>query len=733
MNKSVGSQQAQAAQKKRLYQFLFWDTLSNVLAVPFVLGIYLFFPLTALLAIAGFVTVHTFVMIWTLQQIKQDKFDLAITTLCASIWVLVILVVGLVPVTFSMLILLMVWPVALALPYVSPKALLRLIIMSLVSTVILAGLSLRVDAEVNALIPQWIVNLVTALLAPLFLGLAFMLLWHYNNRLNETLVRTQEANKALEESERLLERKVAERTAQLEQARDEALEATRAKSSFLANMSHELRTPMNAIIGYTEMLLEGGDELEQEDYSNDLSKILAAGRNLLGLINDILDISKIEAGKMDLYIEAFDLPILINEVLTTSRPLIDKNSNTLEVTIADDLETMKADVTKLRQVLLNLLSNAAKFSHNSKITLQISKTLPQEVSSSFILPPSSFIFRVTDSGIGMTPEQVNNLFQVFTQADASTTRKYGGTGLGLAISKKFCQLMGGDITVESTPGVGSTFTVILPEEVLVQKLDKEITSEFKIGLVPENTNTVLVIDDDPTVRDLLQRFLAREGFRTLVAASGEEGLRLARELSPDLITLDVMMPGLDGWSVLTALKAEPKLADIPVIMLTIEDAKNQGYALGASEYLTKPVDRSRLSNVLKKYRHEPSAGPVLVVDDDIPQRGLLRRMLEKDNFKVIEAENGKVGLLRLAAHRPELILLDLMMPEMDGFEFVNELRHHPEWRDIPVIILTAKLITAEDRQRLSGSVEKILQKGSYSREALLNEVRGLLGSPVAPR
>ncbi|MCI0848650.1 MAG: response regulator, partial [Chloroflexi bacterium] len=507
---------------------------------------------------------------------------------------------------------------------------------------------------------------------------------------------------------------------QTQQAREAAEEANRTKSQFLANMSHELRTPLNAIIGYSEMLQEEAQDLGNSEFEDDLERINGAGKHLLSLINDVLDISKIEAGGMDIYLETFPIAPMIQEVVTTIQPLVAKNSNTLEIDCPDSVGSIHADMTKVRQGLFNLLSNSSKFTEQGTISLSVSRDT--EDGREWVN------FSIADTGIGMTEEQMEHLFEAFAQAEASTTRRFGGTGLGLAITRHFCEMMGGKVLVASETGKGSTFTMRLPAVATEpgQPTGDEDSAPAETVEATPLPNTVLVVDDDANVHDLMQRSLAGQGFNLVRAMGGQEGLRLAKELLPAVITLDVMMPGMDGWAVLSALKADPDLADIPVIMVTIVDQKNLGYALGAAEYLTKPIDRGRLLSVLNKYKQDTTNGPVLVVDDDPAVREMVRRMLQKEGWEVALAENGRIALDMLDETAPSLILLDLMMPEMDGFEFIEELRRDDRWKRLPVVVVTAKDITAEDRQRLNGYVEKVVQKGSYSAESLLTELRGLV-------
>ena len=510
----------------------------------------------------------------------------------------------------------------------------------------------------------------------------------------------------------------------LRSQREAAVDANQAKSTFLANMSHELRTPLNAIIGYSEMLHEEARDSGQKALLPDLEKIRAAGQHLLSLINSILDLSKIEAGKMDLYLETFNVGALAREVGAIVGPLIEKNGNTFQLDVPAGIGNMRSDQMKVRQSLVNLLGNAAKFTSNGTVSL----TIRREVA----VDRDFFIFTVVDTGIGMSEEQLSKVFEAFTQADASTTRRFGGTGLGLAITHRFARMLGGDLSVASQEGRGSTFTLRMAAQLAGPQ--EQVARAAAPTSSSGHAGVVLAIDDDSSVHDLLRRALAKYDLHVETALTGEEGLRLARKLRPNAITLDVMMDGVDGWTVLSILKSDPELEDIPVLMMTIVDNRNRGYALGAAEYLTKPIDRDRLVSVLLRYCGGAAAsGTVLIVEDDSDSRTLLRVILEREGWKVLAAENGREGLNLLETGRPGVILLDLMMPEMDGFEFIEHLRERPGGGNIPVVVLTAKDLTAEDRRRLNGSVSRVLQKGTYRIEDLLNEVSRLVVARLRKR
>ncbi len=492
-------------------------------------------------------------------------------------------------------------------------------------------------------------------------------------------------------------------------------QATRAKSDFVANMSHELRTPLNAIIGYSEILFEDAQSAGRESDMADLRRIQDAGRHLLGLIDNILDLSKIEAGKMTLYLETFELRPMIDSVAATISPLARKNRNALDVSCVGDVGAIHSDLTKVRQTLFNLLSNACKFTQNGAITLTALRDANEA---------GDWIeFRVTDTGIGMTPDQQARVFEAFTQADDSTTRTYGGTGLGLAITKNFCRLLGGDVTLTSEAGKGTTFTVRLPAVTQISSdsvASAAVERSESVQLaVPDDAPLILVVDDDQNARELMGRHLERGGYAVRMAASGEEALQLARELQPDVVTLDVLMPQMDGWAVLSAMKEDAALAEMPVIMVTVVDNQSIGFSLGAAAYLTKPIDRDRLLRSVEKCCSSGASRHVLIVEDDAATRQLMRRTLQQAGYVVNEAENGLIGCERLKEALPGAIVLDLMMPEMDGFEFIARVRTDSRFREIPIVVVTAKTLTPEDRARLNGQVQHLVAKSEASRKTVL--------------
>ena len=523
----------------------------------------------------------------------------------------------------------------------------------------------------------------------------------------------------LEESNRTLELKVFERTGELahmtqlaEEARQQAEGANRTKSSFLASMSHELRTPLTAIIGFSEMLLSDAQADGRTEAADDLQRIMDSAKHLLHLINEILDLSKIEAQKMELHLERFEVANIIREVGNTITPLVKKNSNRLVVTTGPDLGSIQADLTKLRQSLLNLLSNANKFTDKGEVRLHVER---------FARDGAAFIrFAVGDTGIGMTPVQLGKLFQAFQQADSSTSRKYGGTGLGLVITRKFCELMGGGVNVTSELGKGSTFTIELPAE--VRKLDAKPTATA--APAGSAARVVLVLSPDKNVHALVGETIKGTDCELRVAPSGADGLRIARELRPVLITLDAAGPASDGWSVMGELKSDPDLAAIPVILLTLKDGQaDAGFTLGAAEFLAKPVDSGLLHRVLHRHLRYPPDGHVLLVEDDSVLREMMSRMIENEKFPVTVAENGLRALELVRQSIPQLIVLDIMMPVMDGFQFLGELRQRKEWAHIPVVVLTAKTLSPEEREFLSARTHSVLQKGASVREDVMTNIR----------
>ena len=504
--------------------------------------------------------------------------------------------------------------------------------------------------------------------------------------------------------------------ARLDAAREAAEAANRAKSQFIANMSHELRTPLSAVIGYSGMVAEEIEDLGHTGLVEDVKKIESNARHLLGLINDVLDLSKIEAGRMTIEAVEFDVAAMIEEVVSAATPLVAKKGNRLTVELPPGLGTMHTDQVKVRQCLLNLVGNAAKFTEAGRITLRAARIIDggEEWLS----------FSVEDTGIGMTPEQLGRLFGRFVQADESTTRQFGGTGLGLSITRAFCRKLGGDVTVDSRYRQGSTFTISLPARL---GGEGEEEPEAQAPAAAARGDIILVVDDDSAARDLLTRFLDREGFTVKTARDGREGLALARQYRPKVVLLDVEMPNVNGWTMLQALRADPDLRDTPVIMISVLHERSVGFAMGANDYLVKPIDWRQLKRVLERFEDGGPAGRrVLVVDDEPDARGWIGAMLSRDGWTTDVAVDGRDALDKVDRARPDLIILDLMMPVMDGFAFLRALRARPDTTQIHVVVLTAKEVTRAERADLEGCVDRVLQKGNLKLDELREELRRLV-------
>jgi signal transduction histidine kinase/CheY-like chemotaxis protein/HAMP domain-containing protein len=511
-----------------------------------------------------------------------------------------------------------------------------------------------------------------------------------------------------------------ERQRELELAKEAADHATQVKSEFLANMSHELRTPLNAIIGYSQLLMQDAEDMGQTDAVADLKKIEGAGQHLLRIINDILDLSKIEAGRMEVFLEPVDIAALSRDVETLVKPLAVKNRNAFVLDVEPGIGSVRTDHTKLKQIVLNLLSNATKFTQDGTVTMSVRRTGRQLAIS------------VRDTGIGMTEAQLGRLFQAFSQADSSTTRRFGGTGLGLAISRSFARTLGGDLTVTSKEGEGSSFDLVIldgGQDAAAAETAETMSETSEAPSGSAEGGRVLVVDDDPHTRHIIGAHLVREGYQPIYAGSGTEALELARKHRPDAITLDIMMPQVDGWAVLVALKDDPELAAIPVVIVSITDDRSLAFTLGAAAMLTKPLNRAELLQTLERHMPERAVAEgqtMLIVEDDGPTRELMARVGDKLGMASATATNGREALDWLAANGvPDAILLDLNMPEMDGFEFLKRIRESEAWRGIPVIVVTARELTAGERASLKENTQGIIAKGQAASVELSRAIRAV--------
>ena len=524
----------------------------------------------------------------------------------------------------------------------------------------------------------------------------------------------------------------------LRQAKEWAEEANRTKSRFLANMSHELRTPLTTIIGYADLITISVQSGEFDRVASDIARVRDAGKHLLAIINDLLDLSKIEAGRMEIHGKRFSVRALAEEVIASMRVFAQKRNNDLTLNIDPTVEMMHSDDMRVRQILYNLLHNACKFTENGAVTLDIARVVSDDDHAAHL------VFTISDTGIGMTADQIASLFREFTQADSSTTRKYGGTGLGLALSRRLAHLLGGEITVTSQPGVGTTFVVTLPEHlVLAAAPEPTPVDATPISATPpapepgEHTRRlVLLIDDDPAVRDLLLRMLERPDLHIETAVDGASGLELARLLTPDLIILDILMPEMDGWTVLRELKASNDTAAIPVIPLTIADDREHGMLLGAAEMIHKPADLDRLDQRIRTLIRGRSAQveaanrQILIVEDDETVRQYLRRTLEREceDWVIMEVTDGQTALEHCTTAMPDVIVLDLMIPGIDGLQFIEALRTLPDGCSTPIIVVIAQDLTADERERLCHSVTRILYKGSFHCHEFAREVRAAIAT-----
>ncbi len=513
---------------------------------------------------------------------------------------------------------------------------------------------------------------------------------------------------------------------QLDVEKEKANEANKTKSQFLANMSHELRTPLNAIIGLTEMLKEDALDDELDDFIEPLDRVFNAGKHLLALINDVLDLSKIEAGRIELFNETFELRLIIDEIVKTSQPLANKNNNKLNVNFQKELDMVTADQTRVKQVILNLISNACKFTEKGEITLKVDK---KKNKSGDLISIS-----VSDTGIGMTKEQMSRLFNSFVQADSSTTRKYGGTGLGLTISKQLAIMMGGDVTVKSEMNKGTTFTASFladylgaSEDIKNKKLSQSSLIENVVSIENQNAKTILIIDDDPTVSELIKRQLTKDAYNVVIANNGKEGIELARKIKPNLITLDILMPEMDGWSVLRTLKADPEVSKIPVVMASILDEKNKGFSLGAADFVSKPIEKDRLINSIQSLIGKSENLKICIIEDDENLRFTVREILEKQGNIVTEASNGKEALIKLnnEENLPDIILLDLMMPIMNGFEFLSEIKD-TKIKSIPILVLTGADLDDNDKSFLKNETEKVIHKTDDTVLSIAEEINKVI-------
>jgi len=562
----------------------------------------------------------------------------------------------------------------------------------------------------------------------------YELIYAQNMNLEDTVrLRTQDLElKTIILRDEIVNRKLAEESLII--ARDQAEAAARAKSEFLANMSHEIRTPLNAILGFGEILQYECNKINRKDLIKDLSSIESAGKHLLSLINDILDISRIQADKMELHLEKVSVRELVQGAIETVRFQAEKNSNELKATFGESLpELILTDLVRAKQILINLIGNASKFTHGGKVEIKVSKTE--------VLTNPFLSFEVSDNGIGIDPAKINSLFKEFVQADSSTTRKYGGTGLGLPISKRLCELLGGEINVVSELGKGSVFTLTLPLEntdeddfgkdnpefnYIYDEVSREIAGEENKILNGDCRDVIVAFEDDPIVQDLMRRLMDREGLHVEIAEDLQTGINLINSLNPIAITLELHGKKMNGWKILESLKEIQHLSSIPKIIISELDDVDQSKKMGAEAYFKKPIDWDDLFRLLGSYRSQNKKPKILVVEDDKASRENLRRILNREGWIVLESSNSLNALEIIEQLKPSLILMDLILPGMDGFDLISKVRSQDGLEQIPVLVLSGKELTVVEKRRLHDKVTGVLKKGTYTKNELLATIGQLL-------